>query len=154
MLQAATIFAAQANQAGVNLKVKQESTSVYYTPAGGWFKAPFRDDYAVPLPSLGANYLVYLSSAPGSYNESFWTKQQPGGAAAASLISKAIGERDASSAQKYWSEVQHQQLTDGGVMVFANADFVHLAQSKVKGVTESQCGFLNNGRLTDAWLAA
>jgi peptide/nickel transport system substrate-binding protein len=150
MVQAATLFAAQAKAVGITVNVKTISPAIYYTPQGGVGSFPFRSDYYLPLPSLDLYYNEYVvAGAPG--NETGWGNQ-PGGAAADRLTAQARSATDPTQARMLWHQVQKEQFDQGGLLIWANADYVHMASSRVRGVAESPLGYFRGGRLLDAWL--
>jgi peptide/nickel transport system substrate-binding protein len=151
-VESATLFAQQAKAAGITINVQQESPSTYYTPAGGFLSGAFRQDNYLPLATLSAYYSEYMS-ASSSLNETFWTKQ-PNGAAAEALLNQAIAATDPSTAQELWNQVQMLQFNQGGLLLWACPYFVNIAGPRAKGVTESQCGFLNNGDFRNAWVTS
>ena len=150
-VESATLFAQQARAGGIKVEINQASPAAYFTPAGGYLTGSFRMTAANPRPTLAAIYATIFG--PQAYaNESHWGKQ-PGGKAKWALIDQAISAVDESKAEELWREVQMQQFDEGGILNWGNANFLNLVSKKVKGVTESRAGFLNNGRFTDAFLA-
>jgi peptide/nickel transport system substrate-binding protein len=150
LLESAIVFAEQAKGAGITINVQQLSPSIYWTAAGGFDQAAFRTEYYAMWPSLSDYYTEYLSRGT-VWNETFWTYQR-GGAASQRLIYQATAETDPTRAADLWHEVQSQQINDGGILEWANADSVDLAAPNVKGLVESPIQYLN-GRFQDAWIA-
>lgn len=148
-IQAGTLFAQQAKAAGISIDVQQIDPSNYYLPSGGFLSAPFRQTYYLPWGALDTYYIEYLT--PESLNESFWGSQ-PGGEKSIQRIGEARAATKPALAEELWHEVQKEQFEDGGLLVWANADYVSIAGSNVRGVSESPRGFLNNGNLSEAWI--
>jgi peptide/nickel transport system substrate-binding protein len=148
----ATLFAQQAEKAGVKVKVQQVSPNTYYTPSGGFLKRPIGLDLGAPFQSLTEVYRTFFtSSAP--FNETFWGKQE-NGAAKLKLIDDAIAATDPEKANELWGEVQRQQYDEGGVLGWANADDLVAVGPGVKGITVAQEGYMNYFRLADGWIAS
>jgi peptide/nickel transport system substrate-binding protein len=152
MVEGATLFAQQAQAAGINVVIKETSVSTYFTPAGGFITRPFAEEVDQVVPSLTVDYLAEL--APGApYPETHWGSQ-PGGAAALKLISQAIGEPNPSTASDLWRECQLQQYNEGGYLVWGNVPFVDAASEKVRGLRAGPGYNYDKWRLCDGWFAA
>ncbi len=148
--EAATLYAQQASAAGIKVKVQQVSPAAYYTGAGGFMTSPFRSSYYSPDGSLTTYYVVGLSRT-SAVNETYWG-HQPGGAAAWKLIDEAVAATDPARARDLWHQVQQQQFDQGGFLIWGNSYQLNLVARRVKGLSESQIGYLNNGRLLDGWV--
>jgi hypothetical protein len=70
-----------------------------------------------------------------------------------SLINPALAETDPTRSRELWYEVQRQQVTEGGTMLWTNAAYLDVVAKDLHGITASGAGPLNNYRLLDAWLA-
>jgi peptide/nickel transport system substrate-binding protein len=151
-VQSASLFAQQASAAGITVNVDQISPTTYDTTSGGFLVSPFRSSYYFPYGSLDAAYMSFFAKT-STLNETHWGSQA-GGAAWDKLLSEARAATDPARAAELWAEVQKAQFTDGGLLVWANADYVDLAAPHVKGLTESAAGYLNNGSILNAWLEA
>lgn len=151
-VEAPTLFAQQAQDAGITIKIEEEPTTTYYTPGGGFLTSSFRHEYYIPFASLPVMY-YNLMGPVSSLNQAHWG-DQPGGDDILALTDQARAETDPDSAQELWSQVQAIHFTEGPNLVWANADFVSLASPTVRGLEESPSGFLDNGRsISRAWLA-
>lgn len=147
----ATLFAQQAEAAGVKISVQVASPNTYYTSAGGFLTRPIGLDYGAPFQSLTETYRTFFTSqAP--FNETWWGKQK-GGAAKEKLLSEAVAAVDPKKAEDLWHEVQVQQYNEGGVLCWANSDDLVGVGPKVRGVTLGREGYMNNFRLAGAWLS-
>lgn len=149
--QAATLFAQQAQSAGITIDVQVVGPETYFTPAGGYLSAPFRTTFYSPAASLEGSYRSYLT--PGGQNDCGWGLQS-GGAAILKTFTDAYAETDTALAQEKWTAIQQQQFDEGGLLGFANASVVNLASPTLRGLREGPVGFVNNGRLLDGWFAA
>jgi peptide/nickel transport system substrate-binding protein len=146
-VEAATLFAHQAMAAGVTINLKQEPASSYYNPSILYLKMKFAQTQWA-LPSIKFFYLQALATG-APYNETHWTS-----ASFNSLIYKAIGELNPTTAQAYWNQVQRIQYEQGGYLLWTNADWVDGLSNKVKGLAGSGAGALGNYLFENVWLAA
>lgn len=151
-VEAATLFAQQASAAGVTIKIQQLPESTYFSSSAG-YPYTFGQDGAtgVPYPSLTAAYENLLArSAPA--NESYWGSQ-PGGAAADRLLQQAVAATNPATAARLWHEVQELQFTQGGLLVFADAEFIDAVAANVHGLQTTPAGNLNYYRFLNGWVA-
>lgn len=152
MVAGATLFAEQAQAAGVKVVVKQENPVTYFTPAGGFLSRPFGYEIDQVVPSLAVDYLAELTSnCP--YPDTHWGSQ-PGGGAAQKLIQEALAETEQARATELWRQCQMQQYNEGGYLVWGNVPLVDAAASNVRGLKAGSGFNYNNWRLCDGWLAA
>jgi peptide/nickel transport system substrate-binding protein len=150
-VEAATLYAQQAEAAGVKVNVEQISPSTYFTEAGGYLSNPFRVISGNSWPSMtqvASTY--YVTGAP--YDETGWTKQPGGGNQA--LISAASASLDENKAEELWHEFQVETFEKNGMLLWAFLDFVDAASSKVEGLSAGIANPLNNFRLLDAWMSS
>jgi peptide/nickel transport system substrate-binding protein len=150
-VEAATLYAEQAQAAGMNVIVEQLPTSVYFAYANGYLKRPIQQSSQFASPTLTAVYRGYATlHAP--YNETTWGTQ-PGAASWNKLLAAAIAEQDATKAQDLWTEVQTTVFNDGGYVCWTYADNLDAVANDVRGLRTSNPIFLNDYRLQDGWLA-
>jgi hypothetical protein len=88
---------------------------------------------------------------PG-HNETHWGSQ-PGGAAANRIILEAIAATDPAKAAELWHEVQTAVYTDGGTLMYADADYLDACAPNIEGLKTTLAGNLNIGRLLDGWIS-
>ena len=151
MVESSTILAQQASAAGIKVNVETTSAATYFTPAGGFLARPFGYEVDQPVGSLTAAYLSeYTLAAP--YPDTHWGSQ-PGGAAAETLISQAIGATDEATARNLWAQCQQQQFDQGGYLVWGNVPYVDAAANNVRGLRAGAGFSYNNWRLCDGWIA-
>jgi peptide/nickel transport system substrate-binding protein len=150
-VESATLYAQQAEAAGVKINVEQESAATYFTEAGGYLSRPFGVVNSNTWPSMS---VVAASSftTTAAYPETGWA-QQPGGGNQA-LLQRAMGELDPTKAQDLWHEVQTEWAEKGGYLVWCFVDNIDAAGKNVAGLTAGIANPLNNFRLLDAWLTA
>jgi peptide/nickel transport system substrate-binding protein len=146
-VEAATLLAQQAKDAGVTMQLKQVPPNSYYNPSLLYLKMAFAETQW-PIPSLKFFYLQSLSST-APYNETHWSDK-----AWNETLQKAIGELDKAKAQSYWNEVQETQYNEGGYLLWTNADWVDGLSTKVKGLEPHPAGVLGNYLFLNAWLTA
>ncbi len=148
----AALWASQAKAAGVQVNLKTTSLGSYFTSAGGFLTRPFATDGGTTWPSMTVTALVLLAkNAP--YGETHWADQQ-GGAAKSRLIDQAIAMQDSSRATELWHEVQQQQQTEGGQLIWGNADWIDIASTRVGGLKPTRSGPLNGYQLAGIWRAS
>jgi peptide/nickel transport system substrate-binding protein len=144
-VESATLYAQQAQAAGVKVNLQQVPPDAYFNPSLQYLKLLFGQTQWPP-PSLKFFYLQALTkNAP--YNETHWRSSSFD-----NLLFKAIGEPDKQKAQGYWNQVQQIQWSQGGYINWTNADFVDGLSKKVHGLKPSAAGILGNHRFLDAWL--
>jgi len=145
-VEAATLLAQQATAAGVKINLKQEPASSYYNPSILYLKMAFaQTQWAVP--SIKFFYLQSLA-ADAPYNETHWHSTSFN-----NLLFKAIGELDKTKAQQYWNQIQQIQWTQGGYLLWTNADWVDGLSTKVRGLAPSAASALGNYLFRNVWLA-
>lgn len=147
--QAATVFAQQANAAGVRVKVDVAPNETYFT--AGAYNRFFGQNLDQPWPSLLSAYRGDLTmDAP--FAETHWGHQS-GGAAAQKRISDAIAAVDDGQATELWRAAQEDQFKNGGYLGWGNLPNVDAAGKDVRGLSTSAGLNFNNFRLQDGWLA-
>jgi peptide/nickel transport system substrate-binding protein len=146
-VESATLFAQQAQSAGVTVQLQQVPPDSYFNPSLQYLKLLFGQSQW-PVFSLKFFYLQALAkNAP--YNETHWNDP-----AWNTLLFKAIGELDQSKAQSYWNQVQQIQYEQGGYMCWTNADYVDGVSKKVQGLKPNPGGILGNHNFRTVWLSA
>jgi peptide/nickel transport system substrate-binding protein len=147
----ATLFAQQAAKAGVKVKVKIVSPSIYYTPAGGFLSRPIGLDLGAPFQSLTEVYRTFFAKG-APFNETFWGKQA-GGEAKLKLINDAMAATDAAKAKDLWGEAQRQQYDEGGTIAWTNSEDLVATTPNVRGVRVTPAGYVNLFDFNGAWLS-
>jgi peptide/nickel transport system substrate-binding protein len=149
-VESATLFAAQAAAAGVNVKLQTVSVSTYFTPPGGYLTRPFGQELNQTTTSLTAVYRAeIIKGCP--YSDTHWG-DGPGGVARSAPISAAIAEPDPSRAKELWHRVQESQFNEGGYIWWSNFPFVDAAALNVRGLTAGAGFNYNNFGFADGWL--
>jgi len=147
MYGGATLFAEQAKQGGVTIKVQSIPGSTFFTPAGNYLNRTFTQDFWYLYPSLTSLYLDKLfSKAP--VNETHW-----GNPAYDKLLFDAVGETNPSSAKQKWHAVQEQIHALGGDIIYANTNYVDGYAKRVQGLQTTPAGVADNFNFASAWLS-
>jgi len=145
-----TLFASQAAQAGVKINVEVQSTSTYYTTAGGFLSRQVGVDAFQTFPSL--TYAYRQNYAPtASIGETHWGESH---AAASKLLARAIGETNTTTATELWLEVQKLQYSQGGNLIWGAANYTDGTSPEVRGLkTTRRVAYLNLFNFNAGWLA-
>jgi peptide/nickel transport system substrate-binding protein len=144
-VESATLYAHQAKDAGINVEVDTLTASAIAT---AYLPAPFANAYTAAEPSLDAVYRGLMAS-DAVYPETGW-----GTAAHDAAVAAAVGATDATKATSLWRSVQETWFNGGPYIVWGYADNIDALSSKVRGLTVTAAGNLNNFRFQDGWLAS
>jgi peptide/nickel transport system substrate-binding protein len=147
-VESATVYAAQAKTAGVNIKLEQISPANYFSPAAGYYTWPFaQTSWSGVVYSLTYFYLAALCR--GTPNpETHW-----GSTTADRALDEALAAVSHSQAQERWRAVQELQFDQGGYILWANPDAVDGFGARVHGITSTGAGQCNGYDFRAAWLA-
>jgi peptide/nickel transport system substrate-binding protein len=150
-VEAATLYAQQAEAIGVKINVEQGSAETYYTESGGYLSRPFGEVNSFAWPSMTVVAATYfVDGAP--YEESGWSQQSGGGNQA--LMSRAMAELDPTKAQDLWHEAQSEWFERDGHLTWSYFDFIDATAKNVQGLTSGVANPLNNFRLRDGWVTS
>src|SRR5438093_6537279 len=154
IVEGGTLYAQQAAQGGVKVKVVKVDPSLYYTPqapAGGYLKYPMFTTYAGSGSSVSSLTSYYLAEvwSKGSVNETHF-----GDAHTDKLMFDAIGELDSAKAEQKWNAIQKILYDRGGSITFGVGDYVDGYAKRVRGVKTTAAGWVNNSDVSKAWLTA
>jgi len=156
MNETATLWAGQAQAAGVKVSITQISPSTYYTSATPGYLTnarAFSMDYInLAPPSLGGFYVQFLLSS-AEFNETGWG-MGPQGPARDALIYDALGETDPAKAADKWHAVQEAQAAEGGYIIPAYFNFVDAYSERVRGIKTTSAGPNDDFNYRGAWLAS
>ena len=137
MVEAATLFAQQAADGGVTVRVSQVDASSYFDPTVQYLKRPFGQTVWSGFASL-AGFYQYAILPGGVGNETHWTSKQT-----ARLVDSAVTSTNAADAARNWDAVQQEQWDSGGYLWWANTNNVDATSNQVAGITPSR--YLNLG---------
>lgn len=132
MTEAATLFARQAEDAGVTVKIQQVPANAYFDPTLKYLKMPFAQTLWTGILDLNSFYNYALTSK-STINETHW--KDP---ATDRLIATASAATDEAAAADAWKRVQQQQYEDGGYIVWATMNNVDATSARVAGITPSK----------------
>jgi peptide/nickel transport system substrate-binding protein len=130
-VEAATLFAQQAKQAGVRIDIKTNPANAYFDPSLLYTKQSFaQTEWNASTLSQFYNYALSAHPADNEthwHNPAFWK-----------LLQEAISATDASTARSRWFEVQEIQWNQGGYIMYANIDIIDASSLNVIGITPSR----------------
>jgi peptide/nickel transport system substrate-binding protein len=146
-VEAAQLFQASANAAGIPLQIQREPDDGYWTDV--WNKQPFCASYWGGRPVQDQMYsTAYLSTAE-------WNDTRFKNARFDELLLAARGELDADKRKAMYSEMANILRDEGGLILPMFNDFVSAVSDKVGGWVDDPNGELMNGRgLVGTWLNA
>jgi peptide/nickel transport system substrate-binding protein len=144
MLESATAFAAQAQQAGVTVQLKNIPAGDYY--GSGYLKYGFGQSQwnADTIPQWMEQAVV--KGAP--YNETHWTDPQFD-----ALFVKARGELDAAKRGQMYDELQSTLWNSGGYLIWGFVPFIDGLALNVRGAVPNPAQDLSNYDFSTYWLA-
>jgi peptide/nickel transport system substrate-binding protein len=144
-VEAATLFAQQAQAAGVNVKIKKEAANAYFDTSLLYTKMAFAQSFWT-VTALGQWYPQSLLS-DAVWNETHWRSKSYD-----KLIQSAIGAPNLRVARRRWREVQELQYREGGYIVWANINLVDGVGKNVQGMQPSSFFNLGGWNYRDCWL--
>ena len=151
MIEAATLYAQQAQAGGVKLTVKKIDPSVYYTYSGGWLKRPMMAGIVgagSSVPCLSGYQFTNLMSGSAA-GETHWGNPKHDAAALA-----VMRELNKAKARAKWRALLEEQYQAGGYIVYANPYAVDGYSKNVKGLKTTKAGTLDDNKLFLAWKSA
>lgn len=145
-VDAANLFAASANAAGIPLQVKLEPDDGYWSNV--WNVEPFCASYWGGRPVQDQMYsTAYISTAE-------WNDTKFKNARFDELLIAARAEIDPDARKGMYSEMAHILRDEGGLILPMFNDWVEARRNEVDGWTPNPNGELMNGRaLVKCWLA-
>lgn len=146
-VEAATLFAEMAKEAGVTVKIKKEDPNAYFDTSKLYTKLDFGQSFWT-YSSLALWYEQSLLS-DAIWNETHWRDKSYD-----ELIRQAQGATDEATALDLWHQVQEVQYNEGGYIVWANLEILDAAANNVKGLVPSAWFNLGGWNYRDIWLEA
>ena len=146
-VEAATLFAEMAKEAGVTVKIKKEDPNAYFDTSKLYTKLDFGQSFWT-YSSLALWYEQSLLS-DAIWNETHWRDKSYD-----ELIRQAQGATDEATALDLWHQVQEVQYNEGGYIVWANLEILDAAANNVKGLVPSAWFNLGGWNYRDIWLDA
>lgn len=145
VVQAAQVFAQQAQGAGVTVKVRQVPVGTFYGPS--YLRWPFAQDFWAYSPFLSQVAQGMLVNSP--YNETHWSDP-----AYVSLYNQANATVDASAQCAIVHQMQKIDFEKGGLIIPAYNKQLDLMSTRVHGFVPAGTGVpLGNADWEHAWLA-
>ena len=135
MLSSSTLYAAQAQAAGVTVNLHKWSTNDYWTRA--WMMQPFACSHWGGRPLLSHLQLSVLPGAP--YNETGWNN-----ATFNTLVADAMATKDQGSRHDKLVQAQTMLYDDGGYIVWGYPKNVDATVPGLTGITPSAIRSLGN----------
>jgi peptide/nickel transport system substrate-binding protein len=144
-VEAATLFAEMAKEAGVTVNVKKEDPNAYFDTSKLYTKLDFAQSFWT-YTSIGIWYEQALLSE-AIWNETHW--RDP---AYDELIASAQAAATEEEALELWKQVQQIQYDEGGYIVWANLELLDAYANHVQGVVPSAWFNLGGWNYRDVWL--
>lgn len=143
-VEAATLLAEQAGEAGVKLKVTTGSAQTYAKDLLTKGTIGSHRSGAMPIPQ----YITDRLLAKSPFNVTHWRKPEFDAAFAAAQVQTD----EAARAAKY-EELQKTLRDQGGILAWGHPDFLVAVSAKVQGVQAVPPNTLDSGRFDKVWLA-
>jgi peptide/nickel transport system substrate-binding protein len=145
VVQAAQVFAQQALDVGVTVKIRQVTSDVMY--GDQYLKWTFAQDYWAYSPFLGQVPQSSLASAP--FNETHWNDERY-----TRLYDQAQATTDAAKRCEIVREMQKIDFEEGGYIIPSFNQTVDLLAQNVQGFVPAATGLaLGNFGFENVWLA-
>jgi peptide/nickel transport system substrate-binding protein len=142
LAESATLFATQARDAGVRIRVVKQESGTFY--ADTWLKAPLYTTYWGTNDSV-VFYASKVLDSGAEFNETGWKN-----AAFDAAYRQAVSTVDPARRRQLLHTVQEQQHADSGYLLWGMADGIDLAASTVRGLPT--LGGYGRVQLERAWL--
>lgn len=144
-VEAATLFAQQAQGAGVTVEVKREPANAYFDTSLLYTKLDFAQSFwtysSIPL------WYEQALLSDAVWNETHWRDPETD-----RLIREAQGAPDEETATELWHRIQEIQYEEGGYIVWAYQHLVDGAAQNVKGIVPSSFFNLGGWNYRDVYL--
>lgn len=146
MTAAAQVFATQAQGAGVNINIVQQTTTDWF--ANTWLKAPFSQDYWMTGPYLFAAGQAYAPGAPFNWCQ-FHDPEYD------AVYTQAIRQVDDAKRNDLIGQLVRIDHERGGYIVPYFFPIIDANSTTVGGVTESANGYSPSGNdFDDIWISS
>jgi|SRR5579875_3012144 len=145
-VEAATLFAQQAQAAGVTVVLKQENPAAYFDPSQLYLKMTFAQTILDPITSLSSIYVLNFWPR-GPFDET----HQNAPTFNNGLI-KALGAGP-STAQSAWDDVQRYLYEYGTYLMWGQQDFIDAMAPNVQGLIPDKANNSSNFMYRRAWLS-
>lgn len=146
-VEAATLFAQQAQGAGVTVEVKREPANAYFDTSLLYTKLDFAQSFwtysSIPL------WYEQALLSDAVWNETHWRDPETD-----RLIREAQGAPDEATATELWHQIQEIQYEEGGYIVWAYQNLVDGAAQNVQGIVPSSFFNLGGWNYRDVYLTS
>ena len=145
VLQAAQVFAQQARDAGVTVKVRQVTVDIFF--GDQYLKWPFAQDFWGYSPYLSQVVQSMLPSSP--YNETHWNDERY-----YKLYNQAQATLDQAKRAEIIAAMQKLDFEEGGYIIPSYNKTLDLLRQNVRGVVPTAIGLsgLGNGAISEIWI--
>jgi peptide/nickel transport system substrate-binding protein len=144
-VEAATLFAEMAKEAGVTVNIKKEDPNAYFDTSKIYTKLDFGQSYWT-YAALSLFYEQALLS-DAVWNETHWRDTEFD-----ALVRQAQAATDEAEAVELWKQVQQTQYDEGGYIVWANLEIIDALGNHVRGVEPNAWFNLGGWNYRDVWL--
>ena len=135
-VEAATLLAQQAKDAGITINVKKEAANAYFDTSKLYTKMAFAQSFW----TFGSLSLFYEQAL---LSDAVWNETHYRDPAFDTLIRNAQAAADETEAKELWQQVQQKQYDEGGYIVWANGELLDGVNNDVRGLTPN--GWFNLG---------
>ena len=146
MAESAVLFAEQAAEGGVTVKVEKVPANTYFSPGAGYLTRVFSQDVWPTVSLEGLWDQSLRTDAP--LNETHWS--YPGWD---QMLDRAEAEQDVEKAAQMWTEPQRIQYEEGGFIIPVNAPGVGASSPNVQNVSTPGMDWSFTPALNHAWLS-
>ncbi|WP_151952727.1 ABC transporter substrate-binding protein [Brevibacterium sp. Marseille-P9724] len=144
-VEAAQVFAQQARDAGITVKIRRVDTTTFF--GDNYLKWDFAQSFWYTRNFAPQADQCLMDNSP--FNETNWASDKTD-----DIIKRIQAETDPEKRRKIVQEGQKQQYEEGGYIIWGFANQVDAYQKYVGGLTESATGIpLSSFRFRDVWIA-
>lgn len=143
-VEAATLFAEQAAEAGVRIRIDQGSPETYFKDQLTKGVMGSHRSGAMTIP----NYLNDRLLTESPFNASAWRRRDFD-----KTFAEAQSTTDEATRTRLYGELQRTVRDEGGLLVWGHPDWLNAVTSRVGGVKEAPPNTMDSGRFDKVWLA-
>jgi peptide/nickel transport system substrate-binding protein len=145
VVEASTVFASQAKEAGVNVSIRRVDSATFY--GDNYLKWPFAVDWWTPLPYL--DQAVTADGPNAAFNETHFDDPE-----FTKLYNDALRETDEAKRVDFQHEMMRIQHERGGYLIWGFANTIDAHSKQVRGMVPTKYGqdFSDSG-FWKLWLA-
>ncbi|WP_175412570.1 ABC transporter substrate-binding protein [Streptomyces sp. TRM64462] len=143
-VEAATLFAEQAADAGLRVKVTTGSSETYFKDQLTKGVMGSHRSGAMTVPTYINDRLLTKSA----FNASGWRREDFD-----ATFAKAQSTTDEAERTKLYGQLQRTIHEEGGLLIWGHPDWLNAVSSRVRGVKEAPPNTLDSARFDKVWLA-